>query len=300
MQAFLQKCLPVDHAIMEIVQLLYHLGGEIMDTVFLAITFLGEETFVILLIIAVYWCWNKRLGETLLFSLYTAMSVNGALKDLIRRPRPFLVQSFSDLRYVKVDTALVDTAGLSSSWSFPSGHSQTAGATFGALSYGKRSATKTLCGILIVLVMLSRVYLGVHYPTDTVAGALLGLVISAICCWLFEHFYKQKLLLLTLAVFLSCFSLMLDFSAGTLKTIGLGIGAILGIAIENASVKFPAARGVIRRVLRLVIGFAILMGIRLGLKPLLPDLMWCDALRYALMGFAGTYLWPWLFTKLGL
>ena len=36
-----------------------------------------------------------------------------------------------------------------------------------------------------------------------------------------------------------------------------------------------------------------------GLKALLPDMMWCHTLRYGLMGLFGTFLWPWVFTKLG-
>ena len=65
----LERCLPFDHAVMQAVQKLAEIGGGVMDKIMLALTFLGEETFVILLIIAVYWCWNKRLGEYLLLSL---------------------------------------------------------------------------------------------------------------------------------------------------------------------------------------------------------------------------------------
>ena len=124
MATLLQLCQPFDHAVMAVIQ---QLSGAMMDKIMLVFTFLGEETFAILLLIAVYWCWDKRIGEYLLFSLYTAMSLNGLLKDIICRPRPFLNDEFSDLRYVKVKGLLVDTEHLSSSWSFPSGHSQTAG-----------------------------------------------------------------------------------------------------------------------------------------------------------------------------
>ena len=296
----LERCLPFDHAVMEAVQKLAEIGGGVMDKIMLALTFLGEETFVILLIIAVYWCWNKRLGEYLLFSLYTAMSLNGLLKDLIARPRPFLTERFSDLRYVRVEGALVDTAHLSSSWSFPSGHSQTAGSICGSLAYGRKAGAKLLCGLLILLVMLSRVYLGVHYPTDTIVGALLGLLCAWLCGALFRRFYHHKVLLMLAAVLLSGSVLLLNFTVDTVKTIALGLGAVVGLWLEQRAVQFRPAKSVFARVLRLVIGFALLMGIRLGLKPLLPDLMWCHALRYALMGFTGTFLWPWFFTRAGL
>ena len=139
MATLLQLCQPFDHAVMAVIQ---QLSGAMMDKIMLVFTFLGEETFAILLLIAVYWCWDKRIGEYLLFSLYTAMSLNGLLKDIICRPRPFLNDEFSDLRYVKVKGLLVDTEHLSSSWSFPSGHSQTAGSIYGSLINGRKLGIK--------------------------------------------------------------------------------------------------------------------------------------------------------------
>ena len=193
MATLLQLCQPFDHAVMAAIQ---QLSGAMMDKIMLAFTFLGEETFAILLLIAVYWCWDKRIGEYLLFSLYTAMSLNGLLKDIICRPRPFLNDEFSDLRYVKVKGLLVDTEHLSSSWSFPSGHSQTAGSIYGSLINGRKLGIK-VCGIaVILLVMLSRVYLGVHYPTDTIVGAVLGLLCAWVCGLLFRRFYQHRLLLM--------------------------------------------------------------------------------------------------------
>ena len=85
MATLLQLCQPFDHAVMAVIQ---QLSGAMMDKIMLVFTFLGEETFAILLLIAVYWCWDKRIGEYLLFSLYTAMSLNGLLKDIICRVSP--------------------------------------------------------------------------------------------------------------------------------------------------------------------------------------------------------------------
>lgn len=289
-----------DHSVMAALQSLYEWGGAVIDKIFLAFTFLGEETFVILLLIAIYWCWNKKLGEYILFSLYTAMSLNGFLKDLICRPRPFLNAEYADLRYVSVDTPLVNTAKLGSSYSFPSGHSQTAGSVFGALGRGRSGGKKLLCLLLVLLVMASRVYLGVHYPTDTIIGAALGLVIAWICGALFYRFYEHKLLLMTVAVVLSLVTLYFNFTVDTIKTIGIGIGAVMGMAMEDAYVDFRNGRGFLAKVLRLLFGFALIMGVRLGLKAVFPDIIWLHGLRYALMGFTGTFLWPWIFNRVGL
>lgn len=296
MATLLQLCQPFDHAVMAAIQ---QLSSTVMDKIMLAFTFFGEETFAILLLIAVYWCWDKRIGEYLLFSLYVAMSFNGLLKDVICRPRPFLNDQYSDLRYVSVKGLLVDTEHLSSSWSFPSGHSQTAGSIYGSLINGRKPWIK-VCGIvLILLVMVSRVYLGVHYPTDTIVGAVLGLLCAWICGLLYRRFYQHRLLLLGIAVLLSGAMLLVNPSGDSVKTLAMGVGAVLGMWLEDGLVEFRSTNGVLGCILRLVVGFALLMAIRIGLKALLPDWTWCHALRYALMGFFGTFLWPWIFTKLG-
>lgn len=296
MAALLQFCQPFDHAVMAAIQ---STAGSVMDKLMLFFTFLGEETFAILLLIAVYWCWNKRLGEYLLFSLYTAMSVNGLMKDLICRPRPFLNEEFSDLRYVKVKGVLVDTEHLSTSWSFPSGHSQTAGSIYGSLMNGRRAWAKIAGIVVILLVMVSRVYLGVHYPTDTIVGAVLGLLCAWVCGLLYRRFYQHRILLMGAAVLLSGVMLLVSPSGDSIKTLAMGVGAVAGMWLEDGLVEFRSANGILGRVLRLVIGFAVIMGIRIGLKALLPDMMWCHALRYGLMGLFGTFVWPWVFTKMG-
>lgn len=296
MATLLQLCQPFDHAVMAAVQ---SIGSAVMDKVMLFFTFFGEETCCILLLIGVYWCWNKRLGEYMLFSLYTAMSLNGLMKDLICRPRPFLNENFSDLRYLKTKGLLVDTEHLSDSWSFPSGHSQTAGSIYGSLMNGRRPWVK-ICGVVIILlVMTSRVYLGVHYPTDTIVGAVLGLLCAWVCGLLFRRFYQHRILLLGAAVLLSGLMLLVNPSGDSIKTLAMGVGAVLGMWLEDGLVEFRSANGFFGGALRLVVGFVLIMAIRIGLKAVLPDMMWCHALRYGLMGFFSTFLWPWVFTKLG-
>ena len=70
-------------------------------------------------------------------------------------------------------------------------------------------------------------------------------------------------------------------------------------SLEDGLVEFRSANGFFGGALRLILGFALIMAIRIGLKALLPDMMWCHTLRYGLMGLFGTFLWPWVFTKLG-
>ena len=289
-----------DHSVMQMVQSIWQWGGAAADPVFAAFTFLGEETFLLVAVFGVYWCLNKRMGEYLLLALYTGIGANGVLKDLVRRPRPFLTPGFEDLRYVQLNGPLVDTVHLRESFSFPSGHSQCAGAFFGGMAaWQKNRRTTALCALMILAVMASRLYLGVHFPTDVLMGAVLGLAMAWGCLWLFRKFYDHRLWLFAAAVGLTLLGLLADPTPDTVKTIGVGLGAWIGMVWESRFC-FVVQGSAGRRILRLVLGAAVLMALRLGLKVLFPAGVLFDGLRYALVGFAATGLWPWAFTRLSL
>ena len=96
----------------------------------------------------------------------TYVMASGIVKPLVGRPRPYLAGT--------VEARTVEAAPPTS-YSFPSGHAATAVA--GALA-GARivpAAAPVLWG-LATLVALSRIYVGVHYPSDVAAGALLGVL----------------------------------------------------------------------------------------------------------------------------
>ncbi len=123
-------------------------------------------------------------------ALFVACSVSGgvitsmSLKSLFARPRPDLVPHGS----------IVYSA------SFPSGHSMMAAATFLTLggllarvqpSVRMKAYILMLAMILTFLVGVSRVYLGVHWPTDVLAGWTLGAV-WAVFCWLIARWLQRQ------------------------------------------------------------------------------------------------------------
>ena len=288
-----------DIGIMRAIQSLHGLMGSAGDVIFAAFTFLGEETFIILLLAGIYWCANKRMGEYLILSLYTSTAFNVFAKDLIKRPRPFMGENAGLFRYVKIDNPLVDTVSLSHSYSFPSGHSQSAASVFGGLAlWFKKPGVTAACALLTLGVMVSRVYLGVHYPTDVLTGAVLGFAFSALLYHVFERFYHHRAPVFAIAVFLSSLTLLGDFSADAVKALGLGIGAALGVFLEEKTLKFETDGTLPRRITRLLLGVALIAGIKLGAGTLLPDGDIFSALSYALLGFFIIYIWPLIFTKL--
>jgi undecaprenyl-diphosphatase len=110
--------------------------------------------------------------------------LNVALKELYQRARPQIVPHLREVLPL----------------SFPSGHAMTSAAvylTLGALlmRISERRVTKIYCMVVAMLatflVGASRVYLGVHYPTDVIAGWLVGLS-WALFCWIVERAIERR------------------------------------------------------------------------------------------------------------
>jgi undecaprenyl-diphosphatase len=154
----------------------------------LDITALGSPTVLGLTVLAVggflllQGMWRTALLVTL--ASLGGWFVNGALKQLFQRPRPDVVPHLRDVM----------------SMSFPSGHALTSAVvylTLGALTMriAERRLTKLYCMAFAVLATVlvggSRVYLGVHYPTDVIAGWLIGFS-WALLCWIVEWSLERR------------------------------------------------------------------------------------------------------------
>jgi undecaprenyl-diphosphatase len=149
-----------------------------LDKVMLEITFLGTGT-VVLVAVAVsgmfLWLSNHRYSALLLFiSTSGGILLNHLLKAGFSRPRPQIVEW---------GTTVVSS-------SFPSGHAMSSAVVYGTVAYlaGRlqrrrlhRVITMLLAGLLIVLISVSRLYLGVHYPSDVLAGVIIGLAWAGFC-----------------------------------------------------------------------------------------------------------------------
>lgn len=171
-----------------------HLHCAFLNTVMPLITLFGEKgvfwilTAVVLLCIPKYRKAGISIGVALGIGL---LLCNVVIKPLVDRPRPYDYQ----LQYYGKDIPLL-IAKLSDG-SFPSGH--TAACFEGAgvlLGRDKRLGIPAL--VIAVLVAFSRMYLYVHYPTDVLAGALIGLSLGFLANFLVDRGEKlpfvQKLL----------------------------------------------------------------------------------------------------------
>ena len=144
-----------------------HLRSTVGDHLFPVITALGNAGLVWLALAAVLLILprTRKLGLVVTAALVLeAIPCNLILKPLVARARPFTVNPAVELLITKP-----------TDFSFPSGHTSASFAVVSALFFRKERLWIP-AGILAALIAFSRLYLYVHYPTDVLAGALVGIL----------------------------------------------------------------------------------------------------------------------------
>lgn len=138
--------------------------GPALTAFFKAITFMGEEEFFLLLLPLVFWCVDFAVGGRLAFAYLLSVFVNTGFKDVFAHPRPFELD---------VTVQLHDASG----YGLPSGHSQSAVVVWGTIAAQFRKRWLWIVAILLMaLIGFSRIYLGVHFPTDVLGGWAVGAI----------------------------------------------------------------------------------------------------------------------------
>ena len=146
------------------------------------ITTMGAGYVIIpICIISVIYFWKKKESKYIIVNLITIFFTNQLLKRIVERPRPEGFRIVEELGY-----------------SFPSGHSMVSMAFYGLFIYFIYKKVKNkyikwtsiiLLTLLIVLIGISRIYLGVHYASDVLAGFLLSISYLG----LFTHVIKDNI-----------------------------------------------------------------------------------------------------------
>ena len=258
-----------------------------LDSVFKAINFLQTEEFFLLALPIVWWCIDKRIGASLAILFLSSDYFVRLLKGLTALPRPYQL----DPRVRPLDPQ-TDT-------SFPSAGTMAAVIFWGYLATQfRRRALWVWAIIAIVLVALARVYLGAHYPTDVIASIIIGAIILAIVLSgnVIERIASapraaQWIMAIGVPLVLAAIYLSAETAVGLGAMLGFGVGLLL----EDRFVGFDPRGAWWKQVLKLALGLAIALGLRLAIKPLLPLGNVSDMLRYAEIG-----LWlgvgaPWVF-----
>ena len=271
------------------------------DAVFSAVTHLGEETVFMVAAILIFWCVSKQEGYYLLLMGFFGTVVNQFLKLLFRIPRPWV----RDPDFTIVESARAQATG----YSFPSGHTQNAVATFGGIARStRRPWVRWACVAVLLLVSFSRLYLGVHTPLDVgvmvltlyplirqadrkpslMAGLIAGMLLVGIAYLVFAYVYPFPA----------------DVDAANLahgqengwKLLGTTVGFGIAWWLDRRYIHFDTRAVWWVQLLKVVLGLALLMGIRAGLKGPLLALFGsagvAGAVRYGIMVLFAGAVWP--------
>ncbi|MCP4537979.1 MAG: phosphatase PAP2 family protein [Chloroflexi bacterium] len=272
--------------------------SPVITSFFKAVTFMGEKEFFLLLLPLVFWCVDFAIGIRLALAYLISVYVNVGFKEIIAHPRPFELDPTVQLR---------DEIG----YGIPSGHAQSSVVVWGTMAFRFRKQWLWIVApLLMLLIGFSRIYLGVHFPTDVLGGWALG----AIFLWAFfaleprvEAWLKETSLTtqLALAVVAPLILLLLNTSSDVIVSMAALMGMGAGLVLSIRWVPFSADGPLWQRVVRFLVGAVGLVVFYYGLKVVFPgegEPLYVAAriVRYALVGLWTALGAPWLFLRLGL
>ena len=301
---------------MEFLYLLEKIRVPGLNELMLTVTELGGEMPFLIIALVVFWCVDKRRGYYVLSVGFLGTLTNQFMKLWFRVPRPWVL----DPNFTILEQAREAAAG----YSFPSGHTQNAVGTFGALAITTKTRwIKVLSVALAVLVPFSRMYVGVHTPADVlVAAAMAVAFLMLLRPVIFRKDEVNVLRLFTVLTLLSaaflCFVEFWNFPADIdphnlqsgIKNAYTLIGSLVGLVIvyfvDNKYIRFETSAIWWVQILKVALGFLAVLAVKSGLKT--PIEMICGghmiarAIRYFLIVIMAGIIWPltfkWL-SKLG-
>ena len=278
--------------------------GSLNSSVGKALSFIGGEMGLLVALIIILFCWKKETGKRITLTILAVNTWLPMLKAVVLRPRPYM-------EYPDRITGTADVGGpanledvAAQGYSFPSMHSASAAALFIPLaSEIKKRWAWILAVVLTFLVGFSRLMVGMHYPTDVLAGWALGLLCAGIC-WLLEKKVTNEWIRHLILLAVSLPGLFFVRTQDYYTSFGLLVGIIAAIHFEEKFVNYKDTRNVWAMILRPVGAFAIYFALNTLLKlPFSKEFLdsvtmkafLVRSARYAVIIFVILGLYPMLF-----
>ncbi|HKM78794.1 MAG TPA: phosphatase PAP2 family protein [Candidatus Bathyarchaeia archaeon] len=274
----------------ELIRFLQGLLAPDFNRFFRPVTLLGEPSILLGLSAVTYWCLDKRRGRIVTYVILCGAWLDMILKPMVHSPRPP-----SQLRIVSRN----DT-----SYGFPSEHAQSASSFWAFLSIDMKSLRTSIVGFVIVLVVcLSRLYLGVHYPIQVIGGVLIGIIIAAFSSALAKRTVAGRMKLLPPILFAVGALLMLAVSqwmglmvgGSAMEISGYLFAFSLGTILEDKIIGFTTQVSLERKIARVMIGGLIMGALIIALGILSTNLVFVNS---AILGLTVVFIVPYIFEKL--
>ena len=292
----------------EILLFFQRMHSGFLDILMNMISMFGEIAIPLIVLCLTYWCVSKRKGFIILSSLMTALLATQAIKAIVRAPRPF--QAYPDL----IEGGRIETA---TGYSFPSGHSTTGAAFYSSIASIFRKRWITVAAIILTIAIpVSRMYLGVHWPIDVLAGTLIGLASGILLVPVFARIYDDDksfysltlisgivtgLLALILTPLLCTASIDETAFSDLMSNSAVASGAFLGSFIENKTLGYKAEEGSVRRkAARFGAGMVTIVAVALLIRALPLPYYVSHLTMFFLIGLTATFIYPWIAVALGL
>lgn len=257
---------------MDAIFFLQSFSSPLLTDIFKVITSIGHAQFYPMAIPILYWTWRKDAIKRLAFLLLPSLLISLLLKNLFQVERP-------------IGVALTKVY----SYSFPSGHALGATVAWGYLALAIRRRWFTILALVVIaLIALSRMYLGVHTPSDIAGGIFFGGILLAIY-WFLEPrvtpLIKKAPPLVILAM-LFAITIPLAIYCRAVTAMGLLMGMGAGALFEDRLVRFIERSVFWKQLLKVLIGtaFTLLFLVIYDAFEDSPRLI-----RYLLLAFTGFF-----------
>ncbi len=281
----------------DVIHVIQTISSPGLTVVMKILTLAGSEYFYLLFLPILFWCVDERFGARFGLVFLFSSFINSWTKVLFAQPRPF---------------NLDPSVGLSheTSYGLPSGHAQGTATFWGLLAPRIRRPWGLLLAILVpAVVSFTRLYLGVHFPTDIIAGlvlgwgfALAGIFLGDMAAKLLASWNIRVRIIIAAALALVMNALnMHDTSLP-----GIFFGTAVGAAFLFEKLRFDASSGSLgQKATRFGVGLIGVLVLYIGIKLIIPgegEALYAlfRFIRYGLIGAWVSLGAPWLFLRLKL
>ncbi len=276
----------------DIIRAIQSIATPFLDLVMEGVTLLGEEIFLVPAVALLFWCVSKELGYWLCGCAAAGNLTVNALKAVFAVARPIGV---AGIRVIRSYTA--------TGTSFPSGHTQAGTNFFTSLARATgRRRFYILAAVVPVLIAVSRLYCGVHWPTDVLAGLAVGILLPLLLWKLYRRILpgRRPLFFLGLTAIFIPFLFLSGDVADLWKSFGFSLGIAAGNFLEQKYVRFETGGRLDKLVLRYLIGMTLVLLFYAGMKAVFPEGNLFALIRYTVLPVVMLAGWPALFKKWGL